>query len=79
MQKKLTYLRGTIKPAHKVRCNFIFTRKHGIAEITKLQNILCLIYLKQQNKILFFKSKDEKLFEIANVKLIEIATNHKVS
>lgn len=69
-EEKLTYFRGTIKAAHKVRCNFIFSSKHGIAEITKLQNILCLVYLKQQNKILFLKNK--------GVKLIEIATNHKV-
>lgn len=47
----LTYLRGTIKAAHKIWCNFIFTRKHGITKITEFQDIFGLIYLKEAMNI----------------------------
>jgi hypothetical protein len=36
---ELTYFRGTIKAAYKIRCNLILTGKHDVAEVTKLQYI----------------------------------------
>lgn len=42
----LTDLRGTIKTANKVGGNFIFTSKHGITKVAKLQYVFCFIHLR---------------------------------